>query len=107
MAAGRQAPIRMEIMMHEHSIHAAGPQQLKELSLFSGAGGGLLAGRLLGWRTIGYVEFNDYCQRVIQQRIADGFLDDAPIFGDVREFKKGGYAEAYAGYVDVISGGFP
>lgn len=78
-----------------------------ELSLFTGAGGGLLATRLLGWRTVGYVEFDDYCQRVIRQRITDGCLDDAPIFGDVRAFVSSGYAAAYQGLVDVITAGFP
>lgn len=80
---------------------------MRELSLFSGAGGGLLASKLLGWRTIGYVEYNDYCQRVIRQRIDDGILDDAPIFGDIRAFIRDGYAAAYQGMVDVVSGGFP
>jgi DNA (cytosine-5)-methyltransferase 1 len=80
---------------------------MNELSLFSGAGGGLLATKwLLGWRTIGYVEWNDYCQRVLTQRIKDGFLDDAPIFGDIREFNRT-YAREYQGVVDVITAGFP
>ncbi len=62
---------------------------MNELSLFSGAGGGLIATKhLLGWRTIGYVEFNDYCQRVIAQRIKDGLLDEAPIFGDIKTLTK-------------------
>lgn len=90
----------------QHSLHAGGPR-LKELSLFTGCGGGLLGSKLLGWHTIGYVEFNKYCQQVIQARIRDGILDDAPIFGDIRDFVKEGHAEAYAGNVDVISGGFP
>jgi DNA (cytosine-5)-methyltransferase 1 len=80
---------------------------LTELSLFSGAGGGLLASKLLGWRTVGYVEYNDYCQRVIKQRIEDGILDEAPIFGDIRAFISEGYASSYQGLVDVVSGGFP
>jgi DNA (cytosine-5)-methyltransferase 1 len=80
---------------------------VRELSLFSGAGGGLLGSLLLGWQPIGYVEFNDYCQRVIAQRIADGILPNAPIFGDIRSFVSEGYAAAYTGLVDVISGGFP
>ena len=81
---------------------------MNELSLFSGAGGGLLATKhLLGWKTIGYVEINDYCQRVIQQRIIDGFLDQAPIFGDVKAFISEGYAEVYKGMVDVITAGPP
>ena len=90
----------------EHSIHA-GRSQLRELSLFSGAGGGLLGSKLLGWRTVGYVEFNTYCQNVIKARIRDGLLDNAPIFGDIHEFIREGHAEAYAGNVEVISGGFP
>jgi DNA (cytosine-5)-methyltransferase 1 len=80
---------------------------VRELSLFSGAGGGLLASRLLGWQTVGYVEFNDYCQRVLAQRIADGYLERAPIFGDIRAFIAEGYASVYQGMVDVVSGGFP
>ena len=80
---------------------------MRELSLFTGAGGGLLGTKLLGWEPIGYVEFNDYCQRVIRQRIIDGVLPNAPIFGDIRAFISEGYAEAYQGLVDVITGGFP
>ena len=29
---------------------------MRELSLFSGAGGGLLGTKLLGWQTVGYME---------------------------------------------------
>lgn len=80
---------------------------MRELSLFSGAGGGLLGTHLLGWKPVGYVEFNDYCQRVIRARIDDGILPNAPIFGDIRAFNSDGYAAAYQGMVDVITGGFP
>jgi DNA (cytosine-5)-methyltransferase 1 len=80
---------------------------LNELSLFTGAGGGLLGTKLLGWKAIGYVEKEPYCQKVIRQRIADGILDAAPIFGDIRKFISEGYAAAYTGLVDVITGGFP
>jgi len=80
---------------------------LTELSLFTGAGGGVYASKLLGHRVVGYVEWNDYCQRVIAQRIDDGIFDSAPIFGDVRKFVREGYADAYRGLVDVVSGGFP
>jgi len=60
------------------------------LSLFTGAGGGELAFQhlLTGFRTVGYVEIDDYCQRVIRQRISDGLLDDAPIFGDIKNLTK-------------------
>lgn len=77
-------------------------EQLDYLSLFSGAGGGDLAGRLLGWRCRGHVEFNDYCQRVIRARQDDGHLDEAPIFGDVRSFISEGYADSYQGMVDCV-----
>lgn len=77
------------------------------LSLFSGAGGGLLGENLLGWRHAGYVEYDDYCQRVIAQRIEDGFLDRAPIFTDIREFIQSGAAEQYRGIADVVTAGFP
>jgi DNA (cytosine-5)-methyltransferase 1 len=81
---------------------------MRELSLFSGAGGGLLASKyFLKWKTIGYVEYENYCQKVIRQRIKDGLLDAAPIFGDIRKFISEGYAESYKGMVDVITGGFP
>ena len=80
---------------------------MRELSLFTGAGGGLLGTKLLGWTTLGYVEIDDYCQRIIRQRIEDGYLDRAPIFGDIQAFIDQGYANIYQGMVDVVTAGFP
>ena len=80
---------------------------MNELSLFSGAGGGVLASKLLNWRTIGYVEWDEYCQKVIAQRIKDKLYERAPIFTDVREFIESGAARQYRGFVDVVSAGFP
>ena len=80
---------------------------MNELSLFSGAGGGCLGSKLLGHRIIGYVEWDDYCQQVLAARIADGHLDNAPIFTDVREFLESGAAEQYRGIADVVTAGFP
>ena len=80
---------------------------MRELSLFTGAGGGLLGTKLLGWEPIGYVEWNEYCQQVIAARIRDGYLLIAPIFTDVREFVQSGAAEQYRGIADVVSAGFP
>ena len=81
---------------------------MRELSLFSGGGGGLLASRLLGWRTIGAVEINEYCCRVLEQRQRDGKLERFPIFQtDIRDFIRNGYAALYEGKCDVISAGFP
>jgi DNA (cytosine-5)-methyltransferase 1 len=78
-----------------------------ELSLFSGAGGGLLGTKLLGWRCAGYVENDDYCQRVLAGRIEGGIFDRAPIFRDIRAFLGQGFAERYRGLVDVLTAGFP
>lgn len=76
---------------------------LRELSLFSGGGGGLLGTKLLGFRVVCYVEKDRYCQKVLQARIKDGFLDDAPIWDDARAFN----GHPWAGLVDVITAGFP
>jgi DNA (cytosine-5)-methyltransferase 1 len=80
---------------------------VNELSLFSGGGGGLLGTKLLGFKTIGYVEYEPYCQKVLKARIEDGILDAAPIFGDIRRFISEGYAASYTGMVDVLTAGFP
>jgi len=85
-------------------LHAERTRKLRELSLFSGAGGGLLASQWFKqWRTICYVEWDEYCQQVLQARIRDGFLHDAPIWGNVRTFD----GKPWEGRVDVISAGFP
>jgi DNA (cytosine-5)-methyltransferase 1 len=77
---------------------------VNELALFAGAGGGLLATtHLLKWRTVCYVEWDDYCISVLKQRIADGYLHDAPIWDDVRTFD----GRPWAGCVDIVTAGFP
>lgn len=80
---------------------------MRSLHLFAGAGGGLLADLILGHEPVGYVEIDNYCQRVIAQRIKDGVLPEAPIFGDIRTFNSEGFAGAYTGLVDIVAGGFP
>lgn len=89
-------------MVGKETSDGVGP--FTELSLFSGAGGGLLATKwLLGWRTVCYVEKEPYCQAVLEARIRDGLLDDAPIWDDVRTFD----GRPWRGKVDCVSGGFP
>lgn len=81
---------------------------MTELSLFTGIGGGCLASQhLLKHRLIGYVEKNEYCQKVIRSRIEDGLLDNAPIFGDIQTFIDTGYCEVYREVTDIVSAGFP
>ena len=76
---------------------------MNELALFAGAGGGILGGHLLGWRTIAAVEIEDYPRRVLLQRQADGLLPRFPIWDDIKTFD----GKPWAGKVDVVSGGFP
>lgn len=83
-------------------------QPLRELSLFAGAGGGLLGSVLLGHRIVGAVEIDEYCCKVLEQRQRDGILERFPIFNtDIRDFIRHGYADLYKGQCDLISGGFP
>ena len=77
---------------------------MKELSLFTGAGGGLLASRFLGWNTVCAVEINEYCRKVLQARQRDGLLDSFAIYDDIKQFDK--IAADWKG-VDIVSGGFP
>ena len=37
---------------------------MNELALFAGAGGGILGGKLLGWRTVCAVEIDEYARSV-------------------------------------------
>jgi DNA (cytosine-5)-methyltransferase 1 len=80
---------------------------MRTLHLFAGAGGGLLADLILGHDPVGYVEIDDYCQKVIAARIKDGILPEAPIFGDIRAFNREGFAGSYTGLVGIVAGGFP
>ncbi|MGH7774661.1 MAG: DNA cytosine methyltransferase [Candidatus Binatia bacterium] len=78
---------------------------LTEISLFTGYGGFSLGLRLAGIqiRTVLYCEIEPYCQAIIQQRIKDGFFDDAPIWPDVRTLD----GRLFAGKVGIITAGFP
>ena len=48
--------------------------ELRELALFAGAGGGILGGKLLGWRTVCAVEWDAYAASVLAARQNDGCL---------------------------------
>ena len=76
---------------------------MRELALFAGAGGGLLASRLLGWSTVCAVELEFYARKVLLQRQAEGHLERFPIWDDVRTFD----GNPWRGSVDIVSGGFP
>lgn len=76
---------------------------MNELALFAGAGGGILAGHMLGWRTVCAVERDAYAAQILAQRQNDGALRPFPIWADVRSFD----GRPWRGLVDVVSGGFP
>lgn len=76
---------------------------MNELALFAGAGGGLLASRVLGWRTVCAVEIDGYRRACLLARQDDGCLDPFPVWDDIRTFD----GLPWRGRVDVVSGGFP
>lgn len=84
-----------------------------ELALFAGAGGGVLGGRLLGWETVGAVEFDGYCREVLLRRQDEGILGPFPIWDDVGTFRRGnpdvdGFLDALGGFRPlVVTAGFP
>ena len=76
---------------------------MNELALFAGAGGGILGGKLLGWRTVCAVEWEPYPASVLCARQNDGLLPPFPIWDDIQTFD----GNPWRGIVDVVSGGFP
>ncbi|MBR8409791.1 DNA cytosine methyltransferase [Burkholderia cenocepacia] len=76
---------------------------MNELALFAGAGGGILGGALLGWRTVCAVERDAFAAQVLAQRQNDRTLRPFPIWSDVTTFD----GKPWRGIVDVVSGGFP
>ena len=71
---------------------------MNHLSLFSGIGGLDLAAQWAGFRTVAFVERDEFCRAVIARH-----WPGVPIFGDVREFRGSDIIEPVA----IVSGGFP
>jgi DNA (cytosine-5)-methyltransferase 1 len=71
---------------------------MRELHLFAGIGGGLLAGRMLGHTPVVAVEKNEFCRAVLADRFPDVELHE-----DVKLFD----GTPYRGKIDVVCGGFP
>jgi DNA (cytosine-5)-methyltransferase 1 len=78
---------------------------LRELSLFTGYAGFGLGLKIanINIRTVGYCDNDKYIQQLLQQRIRDGLISDAPIISDIRQFNWG----LYRGVASLISAGFP
>lgn len=70
---------------------------MRALHLFAGAGGSVLAGRLLGWESVGAVEIDPFCCAVLAAR------GEEVLGHDVRTFS----GASVAGAVDIVCGGFP
>jgi len=70
---------------------------MKLLDLFSGIGGFSLGAESHGIETIGFVEKDPFCQRVLKKN-----WPNVPIESDIRNVKGENY-----GATDIISGGFP
>ena len=88
--------------------------ELYTLHLFAGAGGGILADEIMGFRTVGAVELEEYPCRVLLARQADGCLSRFPIWDDVTTFRADNpgtrnYIERLRTVRDrlCICGGFP
>lgn len=67
------------------------------LDLFSGIGGFALAANLAGFKTIGFCEKDNYCQKILKKHWPDIAIND-----DIKTFS----ASKYLG-VDLLTGGFP
>jgi DNA (cytosine-5)-methyltransferase 1 len=76
---------------------------MNELALFAGAGGGILGGKLLGWKTVCAVERDAHGAAILAQRQNDRCLEPFPIWSDVETFD----GKPWNGLIDVVSGGFP
>jgi len=73
-------------------------QRKKILDLFAGIGGFSLAAHWMGWKTVAFVEWDKYCQKVLKKN-----FPNVPVYGDIKEFD----GSEHKGQVDIITGGFP
>jgi site-specific DNA-cytosine methylase len=80
-----------------------GTQNMRELSLFSGGGGGILASHLLGWELKGCAEWDEGARAILQARIDDGSIPNVTLHKDVQQLDP----TEYIGEVDIVTGGFP
>lgn len=76
---------------------------IKEFHLFAGIGGGIYGGMILKHHCVGGVEIDRYCQTVLKQRQADGWMEKFPIYEDICKLR----GEDIKGKFDILCGGFP
>jgi DNA (cytosine-5)-methyltransferase 1 len=75
---------------------------LTHFSLFTGIGGIDLASEWAGFTTVGQVEIDDYCRKVL-----DKHWPDVPKWGDIRDVTRESVSARGIGRIDLLSGGFP
>jgi DNA (cytosine-5)-methyltransferase 1 len=80
---------------------------VRVLDLFSGIGGFSLAAQWVGMETVGFVEIDPYCQKVLQKH-----WPDVPIFDDIRTLTRQslidkGVIDDESKAIDLVCGGFP
>lgn len=78
-------------------------KEIQEFHLFAGIGGGIYGGEILGHKCCAGVEIDLYCQKVLKQRQEDGWMNEFPIYGDIKALD----GKDYKGKFDVLCGGFP
>lgn len=78
-------------------------EEINELALFAGAGGGILASEILGIVPVCAVECDPYAQSILVRRQNEGHIPPFPIWDDIKTFA----GRDWKGYVDLVSGGFP
>jgi DNA (cytosine-5)-methyltransferase 1 len=71
---------------------------MKHIGLFEGVGGFSLAARWMGWETIAWCEWNEYCQKILKQH-----FKEAQGHGDITQTD----FTIYRGQCDIVTGGFP
>lgn len=81
---------------------APSAKRLKTLDLFSGCLG-LHIGVRARYRPVAFCEIDSGVRNVIAARMADGLVEQVPIFGDVKELA----AEALPQGIEALVAGFP
>lgn len=71
---------------------------MKHIGLFEGIGGFSLAARWMGWETIAWCEWNEYCQKILKQH-----FKEAQGHGDITQTD----FTIYRGKCNILTGGFP
>lgn len=78
-------------------------RKIREFHLFAGIGGGIYGGQLLGHKCCGGVEIDEFCQKVLKQRMFDGWINKFDLYGDLCNI----HGEKFKGNFDILCGGFP